>query len=49
MAERELLEELAKTLSNIAHKEYVQSYVAGKEKSLSEKFDALVRAELSET
>lgn len=49
MAERELLDELTKTLSNNAHKEYVQSYVTGKEKSLSEKFDALVRAELSET
>lgn len=49
MAERELLDELSKTLSSNAHKEYVRSYVAGKIKGLSEKFDALVRAELSET
>jgi hypothetical protein len=49
MAERELLDELFKTLSSNAHKEYVRSYIAGKGKDLSEKFDALVKAELSET
>lgn len=49
MPERELLDELVKSLSNHVHKEYVQSYFTGKEKGLSEKFDALVRAELHET
>jgi hypothetical protein len=49
MAERELLDELLETLRSNAHKEYVRSYIAGKEKDLSEKFDALVKAELSET
>lgn len=48
MAERELLDELGKILRSKTHRDYVQSYAAGRERGLSEKFDALVRAELRE-
>lgn len=46
MSEKDLLEEFSKTLENSAHKKYVESYCAGKEKGLSEKFDALIKDEI---
>ena len=49
MPESELLEELTKTLDNIVHKEYVESYIDDKEKGLSSKFDEIVEMNTRET
>jgi hypothetical protein len=48
MAEKELLDEFSKTLSD-AHKKYIQSYISSKEKGLSATFDEFLRKELNET
>lgn len=49
MPEKELLNELAKTLESELHKKYVEAYIGDKKDGLSKKFDELVGEDLSET
>ena len=49
MPEDKLLEELADTLGNTVHKEYLESYASDKEKGLSAKFDKFVEVNSRET
>ena len=48
MSSNKLLEELVETLSNVIHKDYVESYISDKEKGLSVKFDKLVEVNIRE-
>jgi nucleoid-associated protein YejK len=49
MGEETLLEELSKNLKSPTHKRYVHSYTRKRASGLSESFDELVKADLSET
>jgi len=49
MPDKNLLEELAETLSDVIQQEYIEAYLGDKEKGLAEKFDKLTEENTHET
>jgi len=49
MSDKNLLEELAETLSDVIQQEYIEAYLSDKEKGLAEKFDTLIEENTHET